>query len=129
MKHGALAQLGEHQTGSLRVGGSNPPGSIISCHGAMFMVRETAHVRSERGLHARPSAEVVKAAGKYKSEIFISNPEKDITANAKFILEVMMLIAEYKTELIINAKGPDASEAAKAVATVINEFYISEEEV
>lgn len=93
------------------------------------MVKEIAHVRSERGLHARPSAEVVKAASKYRSKVSVSNPKKGITANAKAILEVMMLIAEHKTKLIVEAEGPDARKAAKAVATVINEFYVPEEEI
>jgi phosphotransferase system HPr (HPr) family protein len=93
------------------------------------MVRKITHVRSERGLHARPSAEVVKTAGRYQSKIYISNPQKGVTANARFILEVMMLIAEHKTELIIEADGPDAHQAAGAVAAVINEFCVPEEEV
>lgn len=92
------------------------------------MIRETAYVRSERGLHARPSAEVVKAASKYRSEIHIFSPGKGITANARAVLEIMMLAAEHQTKLIVEAKGPDALQAAKAIASIINSFYIPEEE-
>ncbi len=93
------------------------------------MYRATAHVRSERGLHARPSAAVVKEAGKYVSEIHITNPENGIVANAKVVLQVMALCAPQKTALYVEANGSDAEEAAKNVARVIDEFYIQDEEV
>lgn len=92
------------------------------------MYKISAYVRNEYGLHARPSAAVVREAGKYASEIQITNSKSGIVADAKAILELMLLVAPQGTELIIEAEGPDAEKAAKSVAKVINEFYISEEE-
>ena len=87
-----------------------------------------AYVRSERGLHARPSAEVVKTLKSYKAEVYITNPQNGVKSNARAVLELMMLLALHKDELIIEACGIDEKSAATAVAKIVNEFYIAEEE-
>ena len=92
------------------------------------MYRVIAHVRSERGLHARPSAAVAKEAAKYDCLIKITNPLRGIVVNAKSVLEVMTLIAEQNNELFVDAEGFNSLAAANNVAKVINEFYIKEEE-
>ena len=92
------------------------------------MFRVISHVRSERGLHARPSAAVVKEAIKYEALIQIVYPKKDLTVNAKSILQVMLLAALQGEELLVEAIGSDAEEAAKNVAKIIDEFYIRGEE-
>lgn len=66
------------------------------------------------GLHARPAAMVVKAAGKYEAEVFLVKDGTRI--NAKSIMGVMMLAAECGSTLTIEAEGPDARAAVEAVA-------------
>lgn len=57
------------------------------------------------GLHARPSALLVRAATKYRSEFFI---EKDgMKINGKSIMGVMMLAAECGSTLELCAEGVD----------------------
>ncbi|HRY83710.1 MAG TPA: HPr family phosphocarrier protein [Candidatus Cloacimonadota bacterium] len=69
------------------------------------MMQRTVKVKNKLGLHARPSALVVKAATKYRSEFFI---EKDgMKVNGKSIMGVMMLAAEYGSELELSANGVD----------------------
>ncbi len=68
-------------------------------------MQRTVKVKNKLGLHARPSALVVKAATKYRSEFFI---EKDgMKVNGKSIMGVMMLAAEYGSELELSANGVD----------------------
>jgi phosphocarrier protein HPr len=69
------------------------------------MTRQEITVDNKLGLHARPSAMLVKAATKYRSDFFI---EKDgMKVNGKSIMGVMMLAAEYNSHLILIADGVD----------------------
>jgi len=68
------------------------------------------------GLHARPAAMVVKAAGEFEAEVFLVKDGTRI--NAKSIMGVMMLAAEHGSTLTIEAEGPDAESAIQAVADV-----------
>ena len=62
-------------------------------------------VENKLGLHARPSALIVKAATKYRSDFFI---EKDgMRVNGKSIMGVMMLAAEQDSKLLLVADGVD----------------------
>ena len=69
------------------------------------------------GVHARPAAEIVKAAGKFKSNITIVRD--DLEVNAKSIMGVMMLAAESGATVILRATGEDAEAAVDALAGVI----------
>jgi len=62
------------------------------------------------GLHARPAGQLVKAAGKYKSDIQIGTPAKMV--NAKRIIGVMALSMKQGHELVMTFNGEDEEEAA-----------------
>jgi phosphotransferase system HPr (HPr) family protein len=62
-------------------------------------------VENKLGLHARPSALLVKAATKYRSDFFIE--KEGMKVNGKSIMGVMMLAAEYRSRLILVAEGVD----------------------
>ncbi len=69
------------------------------------MIKKEITVKVKLGLHARPSALLVKAATKYRSDFFI---EKDgMKVNGKSIMGVMMLAAEYNSKLTLIADGVD----------------------
>jgi phosphocarrier protein len=69
------------------------------------MTQKQIIVENKLGLHARPSALLVKAATKYRSDFFI---EKDgMRINGKSIMGVMMLAAEYNSHLLLIADGVD----------------------
>jgi phosphocarrier protein len=81
----------------------------------------TVTIVNENGLHARPAAEVVKIAAKFKSDITMVRD--DLEVNAKSIMGVMMLAAECGSQLIVRANGDDAQEAVDAIAALIaNKF-------
>jgi phosphocarrier protein len=62
-------------------------------------------VTNKLGLHARPSALLVRAATKFRSDFYI---EKDGTkVNGKSIMGVMMLAAECGSNLQLIADGVD----------------------
>ena len=69
------------------------------------MTQKIVTVTNKLGLHARPSALLVRAATKYRSEFFI---EKDgMKINGKSIIGVMMLAAECGSTLELCAEGVD----------------------
>lgn len=85
------------------------------------MIRKTVTVRNKLGLHARPSALLVRAATKYRSDFHI---EKDgTTVNGKSIMGVMMLAAEYGSTLDLIADGVDEEYLINEISELIeNEF-------
>ena len=85
------------------------------------MVERTVQILNKNGLHARPAAEIVKLAAKYKSEITISRDGTEV--NGKSIMGVMMLAAECGASIVLRATGEDAEQAVDAIATLIaNKF-------
>ncbi len=69
------------------------------------MMQRTVTVKNKLGLHARPSALVVKAATKYRSDFHITKDGMEI--NGKSIMGVMMLAAECGSVLELKAEGVD----------------------
>jgi phosphocarrier protein len=81
------------------------------------MAERSVQIVNKHGLHARPAAEVVKAASKFKCDITISRD--DLEVNGKSIMGVMMLAAEYGATITLKATGADADEALDALAALV----------
>jgi phosphocarrier protein HPr len=85
------------------------------------MPEREAKIVNKLGIHARPAAEIVKAAGKFKSNITIVRD--DLEVNAKSIMGVMMLAAEFGSTIVLRASGDDADAALESLCAVIaNKF-------
>ena len=82
-----------------------------------MMIERSVQIVNRNGLHARPAAEVVKTAAKFKSEITMVR--EDLEVNGKSIMGVMMLAAEFGATLTIRAHGPDAQQAVDAIVELI----------
>lgn len=81
------------------------------------MPQREVRIMNKLGIHARPAAEIVKAAGKFKCSITIIRD--DLEVNAKSIMGVMMLAAECGATVTLRATGDDAEAALDAIAAVI----------
>ena len=85
------------------------------------MPEREVKIVNKLGIHARPAAEIVKTAGKFKSNIIIVRD--DFEVNAKSIMGVMMLAAENGATIVLRAIGDDAEAALDALTAVIaNKF-------
>ncbi len=85
------------------------------------MVQKKIEVTNKLGLHARPAAQLVKTAAKFKSNVFIGKDEHEV--NGKSIMGVMMLAAEMGSILTITVNGEDEKEAIEAlIGLVENKF-------
>ena len=78
-------------------------------------------ILNDPGLHARPASEFVRAASRFRSEIFLVKNGQRV--NGKSILGVLMLAAETGARLKIQAHGPDEAEAVAALADLVNRRF------
>ena len=85
------------------------------------MAELSVQVANRQGVHARPAAEIVKAASKFKADVTIVRD--DLEVNGKSIMGVMMLAAEMGSTLVLRASGPDADQAVAAIAKLIESKF------
>jgi phosphocarrier protein len=80
-------------------------------------------VSNDRGLHTRPSTELVKCANGFKSQVFLKYQK--LAVNAKSLLGVLMLAASKGSKIGIEAEGIDAEQAVESIIELANNnFYI-----
>jgi phosphotransferase system HPr (HPr) family protein len=72
------------------------------------------------GLHARPAAEFVRCARKYRSRILIVRGGAEYSATS--ILEVLTACVNCGAVLTLAAEGPDAEEALDGLAKLLWEI-------
>ncbi|MBA3237979.1 MAG: HPr family phosphocarrier protein [Parachlamydiaceae bacterium] len=81
-------------------------------------IKGTFLVKNDRGLHTRPSTEIVRLATTFKSDIRLRYQKIDV--NAKSLLGVLMLAAVRGAKVKIIAQGKDAIEAVNALQALAN---------
>ena len=84
----------------------------------MTTVERPVQIQNKYGLHARPAAEMVKAASRFQSEVTITRDEMEV--NGKSIMGVMMLAAECGATIVLRATGPDAEAAVAALEALVD---------
>jgi phosphocarrier protein len=86
--------------------------------------KDTFTVMNEKGLHTRPSTELVKCAAAFKSNVMLTY--QSYTVNAKSLLGILMLAASRGSKIQVSAEGEDAEEAVKSILTLArNKFNIN----
>ncbi len=83
-------------------------------------MEQSFFITSEYGIHARPATRLVNLAMSFESDIKLDAMGK--TVNLKSIMGLMSLGIYKGEEVIVNAEGPDAEEAIKA----LSDFIITE---
>jgi phosphocarrier protein HPr len=68
---------------------------------------------NDRGLHTRPSTELVKCAANFKSEVRLIYQRQ--TVNAKSLLGILMLAAPKGARITVEAEGVDAEQAVASI--------------
>lgn len=86
-----------------------------------FQATGTFIVRNDRGLHTRPSTEIVKCATSFKADIRLVYQKMEV--NAKSLLGILMLAASKGSKISITAFGEDADQAvASLIELATNQF-------
>ncbi len=81
-------------------------------------------VLNEKGLHTRPSTELVKCAAHFDAQVFLSY--QDYVVSAKSILGVLMLAADMGAQIVVEAIGDDAENAIDAILVLArNKFNLN----
>ncbi|NGX39353.1 MAG: Phosphocarrier protein HPr [Chlamydiae bacterium] len=81
-------------------------------------------VINDKGLHTRPSTELVKCAANFQSEITLTY--QDLSVSAKSLLGILMLAAAKGAKVLVEAEGDDAKDAVAAIVELAeNKFYIN----
>ncbi len=85
------------------------------------MITKEFKITNRLGLHARPAAKLVQAAGEFDCEVKII--KDGVEVDAKSIMGVMMLAAECGATLQMQFDGADEEKAAEAISTLFaNKF-------
>ncbi len=88
------------------------------------MLKKEAVIQNKLGIHARPASSIAKLAGSYKSKITI---EKDgISANAKSIMDLLILEADKDSKVLVIADGEDEKEVVSAMIELIGRGFDEE---
>ncbi|NWN91320.1 HPr family phosphocarrier protein [Marinobacter adhaerens] len=85
------------------------------------MICQPIVIINKLGLHARATAKLVATASEFESSITLRNNGRE--ANAKNIMQVMMLAASQGTNMELVADGPDEEQAVDALTELINDYF------
>lgn len=86
------------------------------------VLSEKVIVGNAMGLHARPAAQLVHIAGKFKAALTVRKSGAP-AADCRSVLALLMLAASKDTELEITASGSDAREALDAVVAYFGKNF------
>ncbi|MGH7574509.1 MAG: HPr family phosphocarrier protein [Longimicrobiales bacterium] len=81
----------------------------------------TVQIANQLGLHARPAAEFVKRANRYRADVCVR--KDDIEVNGKSIMGMMRLAAEPGSELTIRASGEDSAAAVRDLVALVESRF------
>lgn len=95
----------------------------VSTKNQTVTVRKT--LTNKRGLHARASNKFVACANQFDAEITVKS-HNDVCADlviADSVMELLLLGSAYGEDVTIAATGPDADDAIKALAELIDDRF------
>ncbi|MCI0499821.1 MAG: HPr family phosphocarrier protein [Planctomycetales bacterium] len=78
-------------------------------------------IRNPEGLHMRPAMQFVDLANTFNSDISVSH--RDVTVDAKSIMQMTMLAATCGSRLRIHAVGADAGRAIEALQQLVENKF------
>ena len=88
--------------------------------------KRTLKIVNVRGLHARASRKLAELALSYENTLIVVRRE-DEEADARSLMDLMMLGAGIGSDIEVEARGPDAAAALDAVeALIAAKFYEDE---
>lgn len=78
-------------------------------------------VKNDRGLHTRPTTELVKCASKFRSKITLSY--RKMKVSAKSMLGILMLAASKGARIRVEAEGSDADQAIESLCLLASRNF------
>lgn len=87
----------------------------------MAVIEREARIVNPLGMHARPAAEFVKVANRFRSNVDVRKDH--VAVNGKSILGMMTLAAECGSFVVIKTDGADAEEAMAALLALVADGF------
>jgi len=81
----------------------------------------TVRIQNRAGMHARPAAEFVKLAGRFRAQVRVAKDSLEV--DGKSIMGVLMLAAEQGAQLRVTASGEDAADAVDALVALVDRGF------
>ncbi len=85
------------------------------------LAERRATIVNRKGLHARASAKVAKLAAEYDAKVFVTHETE--TADARSIMDLLMLVAHTGCVVEIKGRGVQAEEAVDAIVRLIENGF------
>lgn len=95
------------------------PYSMLRIERMNIMIEKSVVVSLESGLQARPAAQFVQEANRFKSDLFLEKNDKRI--NAKSIMGLMSLAITKDTTVKLIADGSDAEDAIETLTRFVTQ--------
>jgi phosphocarrier protein HPr len=83
-------------------------------------------ILNKLGLHARPAAEFVRCARKFKATVTLRKDGEEYSAES--ILDILSANLDCGSRMIITAEGPNADAVLNELAALLEEFRKQEDE-
>lgn len=76
---------------------------------------------NRKGLHARASAKLAKLAAEYDAKVIVRHEGEQ--ADARSIMDLLMLVAHTGCEIELSGTGTQAAEAVEAIAALVADGF------
>lgn len=86
---------------------------------------QTVRVVNQKGLHARASAKLARLAATFKADVRVSHNGN--SADARSIMDMLLLAAAIGSEVSVSAEGEDAGPAVEAIVDLIADGFGEED--
>ena len=84
-------------------------------------VNREVTVINKLGLHARASAQLVKLASAYASDVRLTLGNQSV--DGKNVMGLLMLAATYGSQIMVTAEGEDANQAIERIDALFSERF------
>ncbi len=81
------------------------------------MAKRDFTIQNKLGIHARPAAQFVKMANRFRCDITVEKDGEEV--DGKSIMGLMMLAAGHGSVIVVSADGEDAEAALDAIGDLI----------
>jgi len=88
------------------------------------MAQKDFTIQNKLGIHARPAAQFVKMANRFKCDISVEKDGEEV--DGKSIMGLMMLAAGHGSVIVVSAEGEDEAAALEAIGDLINRKFEEE---
>lgn len=85
------------------------------------MAKKDFTILNKLGIHARPAAQFVKMANRFKADILVEKDGEEV--DGKSIMGLMMLAAGHGSVIAVSAEGEDEDAALEAIGELIGRKF------